>query len=98
MPPAPSAATETSDAPQWRLTGDWWDLCNCAIGCPCNFGSDPTLGYSEGVLTWLIREGNYGELKITKDLPGVRIIHWRGNVSRKNREFGILIDECANHA
>ena len=41
------------NTPDWRLTGDWWDLCNCAIGCPCNFGSDPTLGYCEGVLTWL---------------------------------------------
>ena len=36
---------------RWRIAGDWWDLCNCAIGCPCNFGSDPTLGYCEGVLT-----------------------------------------------
>jgi hypothetical protein len=24
------------------------------------FGSDPTLGYCEGVLTWLIRDGHYG--------------------------------------
>ena len=78
--------------------GDWWDLCNCAIGCPCNFGSDPTLGYCEGVLTWLIREGNYGDLKITKDLAVVLIIHWEGNVFEKNREFGFLIDDRANAA
>src|SRR5829696_8272391 len=25
--------TETSEIPEWRLVGDWWDLCNCAIGC-----------------------------------------------------------------
>ena len=25
----------------WRIKGDWWDLCNCAIGCPCIFGSEP---------------------------------------------------------
>jgi len=41
-----------NDIPDWRITGDWWDLCNCAIGCPCNFGSDPTYGFCEGVLTW----------------------------------------------
>ena len=74
------------------------DLCNCAIGCPCNFGSDPTLGYCEGVLTWLIRDGNYGDLKITKDLAVVLIIHWEGNVFEKNREFGFLIDDRANPA
>ena len=86
------------NTPDWRLTGDWWDLCNCAIGCPCNFGSDPTLGYCEGVLTWLIRGGNYGELKISKDLAVILVIHWEGNVFEKNREFGFLIDARANAA
>ncbi|RPI37084.1 MAG: DUF1326 domain-containing protein, partial [Hyphomicrobiaceae bacterium] len=82
--------------PDWRLVGDWWDLCNCAIGCPCNFGSNPTYGFCEGVLTWLIREGNYGELTFAKDLAVVLIIHWEGNVFEKNREFGFLIDDRAN--
>ena len=58
----------------------------------------PTLGYCEGVLTWLIRDGNYGDLKITKDLAVVLIIHWEGNVFEKNREFGFLIDARANPA
>ncbi len=95
---ATAAAQQDNDIPNWRLVGDWWDLCNCAIGCPCNFGSDPTLGYCEGVLTWLIREGNYGELKISKDLAVVLIIHWEGNVFEKNREFGFLIDDRASPA
>jgi hypothetical protein len=69
-----------NDIPDWRITGDWWDLCNCAIGCPCNFGSDPTFGFCEGVLTWLIREGNYGALKFPKNLAVVLISHWEGNV------------------
>ena len=33
----------------WRIKGDWWDLCNCGIGCPCLFGENPTLGYCEGM-------------------------------------------------
>jgi hypothetical protein len=65
-----------------------WDLCNCAIGCPCNFGSDPTYGFCEGVLTWLIRQGHYGDINFTKDLAVVLISHWQGNVMEKNREFG----------
>src|SRR4051794_27074814 len=82
--PAPPEPLPADQVPNWRLAGDWWDLCNCAIGCPCNFGSDPTLGYCEGVLTWLIRGGNYGNLTITKDLAVVLIIHWQGNVFEKN--------------
>ena len=89
-------ATDAVPVPDWRITGDWWDLCNCAIGCPCNFGSNPTYGFCEGVLTWLIREGNYGDLIFAKDLAVVLIIHWEGNVFEKNREFGFLIDDRAN--
>ncbi len=61
-------ATDAALVPDWRLTGDWWDLCNCAIGCPCNFGSSPTYEFCEGVLTWRIREGNYGDLTSARDL------------------------------
>jgi hypothetical protein len=41
-----------ADVPGWRIAGDWFDLCTCAIGCPCVFGSSPTPGYCEGVLSW----------------------------------------------
>jgi hypothetical protein len=90
--------TEEQDADtiQWRLVGDWWDLCNCAIGCPCNFGSDPTLGYCEAVLTWLIREGNYGDVAFDSGLALVLVIHFKGNALEKNREFGFLIDDRAD--
>jgi len=80
---------------QWHIKGDWWDLCNCAIGCPCVFGSEPTLGYCEGVMGWVIREGSYGDVSL--DGVGVAmVIHFEGSVFKKNREFGFLIDERAN--
>lgn len=89
--------TTSPDTPDWRLTGDWWDLCSCAIGCPCNFGSDPTLGYCEGVLTWLIRDGRFGPVKLG-GFAVVLVIRFEGNVMEKNREFGFLIDERADAA
>ncbi len=90
--------SEGAEEVQWRLAGDWWDLCNCAIGCPCNFGSDPTLGYCEAVLTWLIREGNYGDLSFDGDLALVLVLRFEGNALEKNREFGFLIDDRADPA
>ena len=80
--------------PDWRLTGDWWDLCNCAIGCPCNFGSNPTYGFCEGVLTWLIRDGSYGDLKFAKDLAVVLVMPAGG----RNRWDEISPDACARPA
>jgi hypothetical protein len=85
-----------SPAPEWRLQGDWWDVCNCNIGCPCVFSSPPSYGFCEGVLTWLIREGHYGDVKIDANLAVVLVIHFEGTVFEKNREFGFLIDERAN--
>lgn len=86
------------DVPEWRLQGDWWDLCNCAIGCRCVFSSPPTLGYCEGVLTWLIRKGHYGSVRLNGDLAVVLVIHFEGTVFEKNREFGFFIDARANEA
>lgn len=83
---------------EWNLKGDWWDLCNCAIGCPCVFSSPPTLGYCEGVLTWLIRDGHYGDVKIDSGLAVVLVIRFEGTVFEKNRQFGFLIDDRANAA
>jgi hypothetical protein len=82
--------------PQWRLQGDWWDVCNCNIGCPCVFSSPPSYGFCEGVLTWLIRDGHYGEVKIDAGIAVVLVIHFEGTVFDKNREFGFLIDERAS--
>ena len=90
------SAPDDLPIPDWRLMGDWWDLCNCAIGCPCNFGSNPTYGFCEGVLTWLIRRGQLWRPQFAKDLAVVLVMHWEGNVFEKNREFGFLIDDRAN--
>jgi hypothetical protein len=91
-------AEEHNEIPEWRIAGDWFDLCNCAIGCPCVFGSNPTYGFCEGVLTWIIRGGNFGGVALGGDLGVVLVMHWEGNVLEKNREFGFLIDARADAA
>jgi hypothetical protein len=32
------------DVPQWHLAGDWFDVCNCNIPCPCTFAQPPSSG------------------------------------------------------
>lgn len=83
--------------PGWRIQGDWFDLCSCAIGCPCIFSSNPTQGFCDGVLSWIIRGGHYGETPLD-GLCFVALVHFEGNVFDKNREFGWLIDDRASAA
>ncbi|MER6560348.1 DUF1326 domain-containing protein [Streptomyces sp. NPDC001027] len=49
---------------RWRLTGDWFDVCKCAIPCPCTFAQPPTEGDCDGVLVWHIREGSFGDVRL----------------------------------
>ena len=88
---------EREAIPQWRIAGDWFDLCSCAVGCPCVFGALPTSGVCEGVLTWVIREGNYGDVRLD-GLIGILVGHFEGSVLARNRNFGFLLDDRADPA
>jgi hypothetical protein len=45
----------------WRIAGDWFDHCSCAIPCPCTFAQPPDNGFCESVLFWHILRGHYGD-------------------------------------
>src|SRR2546421_299798 len=53
-----------AETPQWRLVGDWFDVCNCTIPCPCTFAQAPSEGDCEGVLAWHIKEGSFGDVTL----------------------------------
>lgn len=79
----------------WRIQGEWWDVCNCDIGCPCEFAVTPTMGFCEGVHGWSIREGHFGDVTF-KNLAAVTITRFEGHPLSKNREIGFVIDAKAN--
>ncbi len=64
-----------ADVPNWQVVGDWFEVCKCAVPCPCTFAQPPTEGDCEGVLIWHINEGNFGD---ADDLAG-----WRAAVAGK---------------
>lgn len=44
-----TATTTTTAAtlekiPNWKVSGDWFDVCKCNIPCPCEFAQAPTYG------------------------------------------------------
>lgn len=65
-----SQSTTTNDStvgdiPNWRASGDWFDVCKCNIPCPCTFAQAPTNGECDGVMAYHIKEGNYGEVSLS---------------------------------
>jgi hypothetical protein len=86
-----------ADIPQWRLVGDWFDVCSCDIPCPCEFAQPPTNNHCEGVLAYRIREGRYGDVR----LDGLNVLAvgaFDGNLWTREATLalGIFIDERAD--
>jgi hypothetical protein len=50
-------ATDSNTIPDWRVSGDWFDVCKCNIPCPCEFAQTPTYGDCDAVLAYHIKDG-----------------------------------------
>lgn len=83
----------------WHVVGDWFDVCNCTIPCPCTFAQAPSSGDCDGVLAYHIRQGNYGNVR----LDGLNLLgvgHFVGNIwgGETRAAMGFFIDERAAEA
>lgn len=54
----------------WKVTGIYFEACNCESVCPCYSGLAPTYGYCEGPAAWHISQGKYGDFM----LDGLNVI------------------------
>jgi hypothetical protein len=92
-----SEPSQHVDVPQWRVQGDWFDVCRCDIPCPCEFAQPPTDNWCQGVLAWHIREGNYGEVRLD-GLNLVAVGAFEGNIwdGETKATMGLFVDEAAN--
>jgi hypothetical protein len=85
--------------PDWRVAGDWFDVCKCSIPCPCTFAQAPTTGDCEGVLAYHIRRGHSGAVP----LDGLNLIgvgQFEGNIwsGETKATMAFFVDERASPA
>ena len=83
----------------WRLSGDWFDNCSCAIACPCTFGQAPDNNLCKYVLFWHIRDGHFGDV-VLDDLCVTAVGNFEGNLweFEARGRTGVVIDERASDA
>ena len=91
-----SEVTEKS-IPNWKITGDWFDVCKCNVPCPCTFAQTPTYGDCDGVLAYHIKNGIYGQTL----LDGLNVLvlsYFKGNIwdGQTKATISIFFDEKAN--
>lgn len=87
--------------PKWKLSGDYFENCNCDVVCPCLVSAGPPLtarptkGVCDVVLAFHIDKGTYGEV----GLDGLNVVvaaHTPGAMGEGNWTLAAYIDERAN--
>ena len=88
-----------SEVLDWHVAGDWFDVCKCAIPCPCTFAQAPTYGDCDGVLAWHVREGNYGDVRVD-GLNVVALGSFEGNIWEGGPRvtIGMYMDDRADES
>jgi len=88
-------------ATQWRLSGEYFENCNCAVVCPCLVStaapltSRPTQGECDVVLAFRIDRGTYGAVSLD-GLNVVLAVHAPGPMADGNLSAAAYIDERAS--
>ncbi len=86
-----------AEVPSWHVAGDWFDVCKCAVPCPCTFAQPPTEGDCDGVLVWHINEGNFGDVGLD-GLNFAALAWFEGNIWDEDTKanMGFLLDARAD--
>ena len=87
---------KTQEIPEWKVEGDWFDVCSCNVPCPCTFAQPPTDNVCDVVFAYRIRSGNFGETDLA-GLGAVLVGGFTGNVWAGDKiAAGLILDSAAD--
>src|ERR671927_843381 len=87
----------TGMIPQWKVSGDWFDVCKCNIPCPCTFAQAPTYGDCAGVLVWHIQKGQYSDT-VLDDLNVLGLGGFTGNIWTGQAKDAVNWEKCGSYS
>jgi hypothetical protein len=79
----------------WWIKARYYEACNCAHGCPCNFNGFPTDGTCHGAVAFAVDEGERDGV----DLAGLKVaaaVMWPGAIHEGNGNMAVFIDSVAD--
>lgn len=90
-------APQESDAiPDWRIAGDWFDVCSCNVPCPCTFAQPPTGNACDVLFAYRITDGHFGDASMA-GLKVVIVAAFTGNVWAGDQlDAGVFFDAAAD--
>ena len=81
----------------WKVSGTYFEACNCEAACPCVFLGPPTEGECTAVVAWHIDKGNFGNTK----LDGLNVAlaaHAPGHMLKTKWQVALYLDKSASPA
>ena len=82
---------------QWKLTGTYFETCNCEVACPCVFASPPTEGVCTAIVAWHVKHGMFGDVALD-GLNVALLVDATGNMVENKWKVAAYIDEKASEA
>ncbi len=86
-----------TDTTNWSLKGNYFEACNCEVGCPCVFLSPPSEGECTALVAWHIDQGNFGDVKVD-GLNVALALHSPGHMAEVKWKVALYLDEKASEA
>lgn len=79
----------------WRLSGTYFESCNCEAACPCLFLSEPTEDECTVLVGWHVEDGAADGV----DLDGLNValaVHSPGHMAKVQWTVALYLDERAD--
>jgi len=84
-------------SPQWTISGDYFEACNCDSVCPCptsGLAARPTQGHCDAGLVFHVERGSHGTIQLD-GLSFAVLLHTPGPMIAGNWTVGVIVDERA---
>jgi len=88
---------EVGMSDNWKVTGQYFESCNCNAVCPCIFLAPPTEGFCEALVGWHIEKGHLDGVELN-NLNVSAWLHSPGSLTDGNWRLALYIDERATEA
>lgn len=81
----------------WKLSGSYFESCNCEAACPCVFLAPPTTGECTALVGWHIDDGQHDRLDLT-GLNTALAVHSPGHMATAEWRVALYLDDRATEA
>ena len=84
-------------AEKWKISGTYFEACNCEVACPCVFTNAPTEGDCQLLVGWHIEKGSLGQVALD-GLNAALAVYSPGHMLQTKWQAALYLDEKANDA